>query len=107
MGDGPAPAGIAANLDPGTRFVRAPNLLWRQSAGVILARTVADAEIVEVSGTGLLLWLALLEPVSADDLTGELAAVLGVPDEVLARDVRTALADLVHRGLVTQLGPAG
>ena len=44
------------------RFVRAPEVLWRQVADLILLRTVADPEIAQLSGTGVLLWLALVEP---------------------------------------------
>ena len=79
-------------------------MLWRQLEGVVLIRTVADPEVVELYGTGVLMWMALAEPVSAGELTAELAAVLEAPVDVMARDVRTALADLVQRGVVTQLG---
>lgn len=79
-------------------------MLWRQVAGVILIRTVAEPEIVELSGTGVLLWLALVEPITAGELATELAAVMGAPGDVVVGDVRTALADLVHRGFVTQRG---
>jgi hypothetical protein len=78
-------------------------VLWRQVAGVILVRTVADPDIVELFGTGVLLWMALVEPVTASELATELAAVVGAPVDVVILDVRTSLADLVHRGLVTQL----
>ena len=78
-------------------------MLWRQLTGVTLVRTVADPEIVELCGTGVLLWMALVEPVTAGELATELAAVVGTPVDVVTPDVRTALADLVHRGVVTQL----
>jgi hypothetical protein len=98
-----APAETASDFDHDSRFVRAPEVLWRQLADVILVRTVADSEIVELCGTGVLLWVALVEPVTAGELATDVAAVVGAPVDVVARDVRTALADLVHRGLVTQL----
>jgi coenzyme PQQ synthesis protein D (PqqD) len=93
---------MASDFDEKRRFVRSP-VLWRQVAGVILVRSVADPEIVELSGTGTLLWFALTEPATAGELATELAAVVGAPPDVVARDVSTALADLVHRGIVTQL----
>lgn len=85
------------------RFVRSSQVLWRQVADVVLLRTVTDAQIVELSGTGVLLWLALVEPITARELGTQLAAVIGAPVDVVARDVQTALADLVNRGLVTEL----
>jgi hypothetical protein len=72
-------------------------------AGVILVRTVADPEILELSGTATLLWIALAEPITADELATELATVVRASLECVAPDVHTALADLVHRGVVTQL----
>ena len=104
LGHEPAPAETASDFDHESRFVRAPEVLWRQLAGVILIRTVADPEIVELFGTGVLLWVALVQPVTAAELATELAAVVGAPVDVVVRDIRTALADLMHRGLVTQIG---
>src|SRR5437660_567463 len=102
MAKGSAPAEPACDFDRESRFVRAPEVLWRQVAGVVLLRTVAEAEIVELSGTGLLLWLGLVEPITAGELAAELAAVAGAPVDVVAGDVRRALTDLVRRGFVTQ-----
>jgi hypothetical protein len=104
MANGSAAAETAADFDHKNRFVRVSEVLWRQVGGVILVRTVADPEVVELFGTGVLLWLALLEPITAGELGAELATLLGAPADVVARDVRTALADLVHRGLVKQVG---
>ena len=89
--------------DHESRFVRAREVLWRQLDGVVRVRTVADPEVVELSGTGVLLWVALVEPVTAVELATDLGAVVDAPVDVVARDVRIALADLVQRGVVTQL----
>jgi hypothetical protein len=97
------PAETAPHFDHGSRFIRAPETLWRQLAGVTLVRTVADPDVVELWGTGVLLWAALVEPVTADELATDLAALVGAPLDVVAGDVRAALADLVGRGVVTQL----
>ena len=106
MTDGSGAAGIASHRSPETRFVRARDVLWRQLGGVVLLRTVADPEIVELSGAAVLLWMALTEPATAAELATELAAVAGAPEDVVAPDVRGALADLVHRGIATQLPEA-
>lgn len=85
------------------RFVRASGVLWRQSADVVLARTISDPGIIEVGGTGVLLWLALVEPLTAEQLASELAEVTGAQIEIVAPDVRAALRELEQRNLVTCL----
>lgn len=85
------------------RFVRAPESLWRELTGVTLVRTVDDPEVVELWGTGVFLWAALVEPVTANELALDLAAVVGAPVGLVARDVHEALTGLVQRGVVKQL----
>jgi coenzyme PQQ synthesis protein D (PqqD) len=103
MRSGPTPGDSASDSDQAACFVRAQESLWRQLAGVTLVRTVDNPEVVELWGTGLLLWAALVEPVTADELASDLAALVDAPLDVVARDVREALADLVRRGVVMQL----
>jgi hypothetical protein len=98
--------GSDSGLDSERRFVRAPDALWRQVGDVVLVRTVSHPEIVELFGTGVLLWLGLLQPTTAAALATELAAVVEVPVEVVTPDVVAALADLVRRGVVTSVGEA-
>lgn len=94
---------IAADLDPRALLVRSPEALWRQAGRVVLVRTVSDPEVVELFDTAVLLWLALVEPITVSELAVELAAVVGVPVEDVAPDVRAAAADLLRRGLVAQV----
>ncbi len=96
MGNGPEFGGES-------RFVRSPEVLWRQSADVLLVRTLSDSDVIELGGSAVLLWLALLEPATADQLIAELADVVGAPVNVVARDVRVALTALEQRGLVVRL----
>jgi hypothetical protein len=79
--------------------------LWRELAGVTLVRTVDLPEVIELWGTGVLLWAALVEPATADELAAELAALVGTPVDVVTDDVRHALADLVRRGVVVPVAP--
>jgi len=102
MADGSGPAGRAPDFGHKVRFVRARESLWRELAGVTLVRTVDDSEVVELWGTGTLLWTALAEPVTLDELALALAAVVDAPPDVVARDVRGALTDLVNRRVVKQ-----
>lgn len=100
MASGSGPVDRASDFGPEVRFVRAPESLWRELAGVTLVRTVDDPEVVELWGSGVLLWAALVEPVTADELASDLAAVAGAPVDLVVRDVHDALTDLLHRGVV-------
>ena len=106
VGNGATGGEPSSGLDPDRRFVRAPDALWRQVGAVILVRTVSHPEIVELSGTGVLLWLGLLQPTTANELATEVGAAVEVPVEVVASDVLAALGDLVRRGVVTQFEEA-
>ena len=70
-----------------------------------LVRTVDNPDVVELWGTGALLWTALFAPVTIDELASDLAALVDAPKDVVWRDVQSALAELVHRGVVAQLEP--
>jgi hypothetical protein len=101
---GSGPADTASPLHEAARFVRTEESLWRQVADVTLVRTVNQPDVVELRGTGALLWVALVEPVTVAELAADLAEAIGAPLDIVSRDVQVALADLVHRGVVTQLG---
>lgn len=88
------------------RFVRTAGVLWRQSADVVLVRSISDPEIIELGGTAVLLWLALVQPVSGGELVADLAEVTGASVDVVAADVGTALTQLERRGLVARLPEA-
>jgi hypothetical protein len=103
MADGSPPNDVGSGLDPEALFVRSPEALWRQAGRVVLVRTVSEPHVVELFDTGVLLWLALVEPITARALAAELAAVVDVPVEIVAPDVQSAIADLLRRGVVTQV----
>jgi hypothetical protein len=106
MPSGSAPDETASDVCDGTQFIRARETLWRQLSDVTLVRTVDDPDVVELWGTAALLWMALAEPVTAGDVAADLAALTDAPLDVVARDVRTAIADLVRRGVVIRVEPS-
>ena len=71
-------------------------MLWRSGPDVVLVRKVDDPDdqILELTGGALLLWLALEQPATVD----EIADVFGAP----VAEVEQALDMLSERGLVTQ-----
>ena len=98
---GPA-APVESGSEYESRFIRVREVLWRNVAGSVLVRTVADSDIVELSGTAVLLWLALADALTVGELAAELAGVLDAPLEVVTDDVRSALEELVRRGLIAR-----
>jgi hypothetical protein len=78
----------------GGRHVRARDVLWRSGPGVVLVRRVDDPDdqILELGGGAGLLWLALDQPTSAD----EVAEAFGAP----VTEVEQALDMLRERRLV-------
>jgi len=106
MADDSSPTGVTADFGHEDRFVRAPSVLWRQLGRTVLLRTVTEPELVELSGSSVLLWLALARPASAGELASDLSAVVGAPVQVVARDLRPALTDLMQRGFVARLDTA-
>jgi hypothetical protein len=94
---------LAAQFDRDEHFVRAPGVLWRHVAGTVLLRTLTDPGIVELSGSSVLIWLALGNPVSAGELASDLSAVVGARLDVVAAEMRPVLHDLLQRGFVTRL----
>lgn len=103
MATASGPSDTASEFNDDGRFIRAQDSLWRQFADVTLVRTVGNPEVVELWGTGALLWTVLIEPVSVNELASDLASVVDAPLDVVTRDVHNALTELVRRGLVMQL----
>ena len=73
---------------------------WRDVDGEIIALDVESGAYLMLEGSGRLLWLALVEPVSRADLAGLLQDEFDIPNERAVADVAVFVEDLVERGLV-------
>lgn len=56
----------------------------------------------ELGGTADLVWQALSEPATLDELADDLAAVFDQPAEIVRDEVRQLLARLVTEGVVDE-----
>ena len=73
---------------------------WRDVDGEVVALDLSSGEYVTLNGAGRLLWLALDEPVSVDDLAQLLVTSFGISREQGIADCLTFLSDLEGRSLV-------
>jgi len=73
---------------------------WREVDSEIVALNVDAGEYFTLNGSGRLLWLALADSASVDELADLLVATYGVPEEQARIDASAFVDDLVGRSLV-------
>ena len=73
---------------------------WRDVDGDIVALDVASGAYFTVNGSGRVLWTALVESASADDLTELLVSTFGIAEEQARVDATAFLEDLSSRSLL-------
>lgn len=84
-----------------TRYVRAPEVLWRTIPGfAVIALRSAHEDVVILSGSGLALWDELAEPRRLAEVALRFSASLGVPPDVVMSGLGEAVRQLCDRGIV-------
>ena len=83
---------------------RAHDVVWRVTATDVVVFSRAARELLRLSGTGVALWDATATPVSWTQLVQQLALRFGVEADVVDRDLRPAVAELVRHGVITSSG---
>ncbi len=73
---------------------------WREVDSEIVALNVDAGVYFTLNGSGRLLWLALADSASVDELADLLVATYGVPEEQARLDASAFVDDLVGRSLV-------
>jgi hypothetical protein len=73
---------------------------WRDVDGDIVALDVASGAYFTINGSGRVLWTALVESASADDLTELLISTFGIAEEQARVDATAFLEDLSSRSLI-------
>ncbi len=82
-------------------WVRRSDVLWRMLLEtVVLLRPEGDAPPLTISGSGAVVWELLAEPITLEQLSGELASCYTVSPDVISRDLIPVLADLEDAALV-------
>ena len=88
-----------------TRFVRAPDVLWRAIPGVaVIALRSVDDDVVILSGSGLALWEELAEPRRLDEVAVRFADSCGAAPDVVLQGLSAAVRELCDRGIVRDHG---
>lgn len=85
----------------GTTYGRADEVVTRQSDGVVLVLPIDRAEVSVLEGVTALVWAALDDPASADDLAEQLRDQAPIDVDV-TRDVVVALGQLTEAGLLVE-----
>ncbi len=82
--------------------VRADALEWREVDGEIVALDLRRSVYLAINPSGALLWPALVEGASRDELVTRLSDEAGISAEVASADVERFLAELAEHGLLDE-----
>lgn len=74
---------------------------WREVDGEIVAVDIETAEYLTMNGSGALLWHALADGTTEDELAAFLAETYSIPADQAGPDVQVFISSLRERGLVT------
>jgi hypothetical protein len=76
------------------------DLVWREAGDEIVALYEEPGRYVSTNAAGSVLWRALADGASREDLVRELVAGFGIDPGRAARDVDEYLAELEEKGLL-------
>ncbi len=82
--------------------LRDDDLDWREVEGELVALDLRDSRYLAVNRTGQILWAALTEGATRDQLVDRLTGAVEVERSRAAADVDAFTADLESRGLLVQ-----
>jgi hypothetical protein len=80
---------------------------WREIEGELVALDLSESRYLAVNRTGKVLWSALVEGATRDDLVERLVETFGIERTRAEQDVDAFTAELESRGLLAREQPAG
>ena len=81
---------------------------WVERGGTVYAAALPDGPPLVLAGAAAVVWGAVTQGGTLDEVSGRVADEVGSPAEVVAADVATFVAGLVDAGLVVRSpGAAG
>jgi hypothetical protein len=80
--------------------LRPDALSWREVGGELVAVDTSTSTYLAANATGLLLWRALAEGTTREDLAAELVSQFGIAYERAVADVDRFVASVRERGLL-------
>lgn len=84
-------------------FVRSPDVLSRSVAGEVLVTAPGREEVDRLSPSAVAVWSLLEEPRTLSAVVEHLMETFHAPRAKIAGDVEVLLANLVQRGLVSEV----
>ena len=81
---------------------RRPDVIWRTAPDYLVLMD-ASGDLMEISGSVVLAWELLAEPIEFDELVSELASTYDTPSEDVAPVLEAVIDSLKERGVVAQL----
>ena len=82
-------------------YERAPNVLWRATAHTVVLLPQGEREPLSLTGSAILLWELLEEPIAIEHVVGLLAEHYGIGREEVSVAIAPFLADLTDRKAIT------
>jgi hypothetical protein len=82
------------------RKLRSDALTWNIVGDDVVVLDLAGSVYLQLSGSGRVVWEALAEPRTDDELVELLCARYGIDGDVARADVASFIADLERRGLL-------
>lgn len=102
--DEPSPVvtevGPRAHGAPLVTYRRAAECFWRRAAGVVVVLTLDNELALRLEGPAAMLWEALDEPATLEELVDVLAGLYGSDPEVVRPVIAASLDDLCDRCVV-------
>lgn len=90
---------------PRGRFIRSPDAMCREVDGEFFLVSPAGTGILSLNAVGSAVWALLQEPLSVDQVAGEIGAVFTtVAEPTVAADVASLFRDLQAAGLIVKVG---
>jgi hypothetical protein len=74
--------------------------VWREVDGEVVVLEVESGNYLNLNGSAGVLWRALVDPASTEELIDVLRTTFGISEEQAEMDVRVFLDDLNQRSLV-------
>jgi hypothetical protein len=87
-------------IDDAPLQLRSEGLDWRDFEGEIVALDLREAEYFAVNRSGAVLWQAVAQGATRQQLTALIVERFGLGEEKAAADVERFVADLERRGLL-------
>lgn len=91
-------------IDSETLHLRGDGLDWRDFEGEIVALDLREAEYFAVNRSGAVLWQAVAQGATRQQLTALIVERFGLSEHEAAADVERFVADLERRGLLEHTG---